>query len=155
MHRRIAREFARIEKKKFKKPLTEDEIYALIERFGKIIPQGSPMYGIGNRFQTISLSNCFVIGAPLDSYGAILQADEMLAQISKRRGGNGVDIENIRPAGTVSLITRLVRRQGTIPFCGRFSNTISEVGQNGRRGALMISQNIHHPESVILWDPES
>jgi ribonucleoside-diphosphate reductase alpha chain len=153
MHRRIAREFARIERKKFKKPLSEDTIFALLDRFGKIIPQGSPMYGIGNKHQTISLSNCFVVGAPLDSYGSILQCDEMLAQISKRRGGNGVDIENIRPAGTVTHNAARTAT-GTIPFCSRYSNTIREVGQNGRRGALMISQNIHHPESVIPWDPE-
>jgi ribonucleoside-diphosphate reductase alpha chain len=153
MHRRIAKEFARVEKKKFKKPLTEDQIFALIDKFAKIIPQGSPMYGIGNYFQTISLSNCFVIGAPLDSYGAILQADEMLAQISKRRGGNGVDIENIRPAGTITHNAARTAT-GTIPFCTRYSNTIREVGQNGRRGALMISQNIHHPESVIPWDDD-
>lgn len=154
MHRRIAKEFARIEKKKFKKPLSEDEIYQYLYRFKKIIPQGSPMYGIGNPFQTISLSNCFVVESPLDSYAAICKADEELAQIAKRRGGDGVDVANIRPSGAITHNAARTAT-GTIPFCGRFSNTIREVGQNGRRGALMITQSIHHPESVIPWDPET
>lgn len=151
MHRRLASEFARIESKKFKNPLSEEAIYGYFERFGKIIPQGSPMYGIGNKFQTISLSNCFVVEPPVDSYAGILKTDEELAQISKRRGGNGTDMENLRPAGTLTHNAARTAT-GTVPFCGRYSNTIREVGQNGRRGALMLTQSIHHPESVIPWD---
>lgn len=151
MHRRIAKEFARIEKKKFKTPLTEEYIYSLLENFGKIIPQGSPMYGIGNQHQIISLSNCFVIPSPEDSYAGICKADEELAQIAKRRGGDGVDIATLRPSGSVTHNAARTST-GTIPIMGRYSNTIREVGQNGRRGALMISTSIHHPESVIPWD---
>jgi ribonucleoside-diphosphate reductase alpha chain len=151
MHHRIAAEFARIEKKKFKKPLTEEEIFRYLDQFSKIIPQGSPMYGIGNTFQTISLSNCFVIPSPADAYSGIMKADEELAQIAKRRGGDGVDIATLRPAGTITHNAARTST-GTIPIMGRYSNTIREVGQNGRRGALMISTSIHHPESVIPWD---
>ena len=92
MHWRIVKEFARIESKKFKKPLTEKEIFGYLDKFERIIPQGSPMFGIGNDYQTISLSNCYVIEAPEDSYGAILKSDQQLVQISKRRGGVGVDL---------------------------------------------------------------
>lgn len=153
MHKRLAKEFARIEKKKFKKPLTEDYIYSLIERFSKIIPQGSPMYGVGNIYQIISLSNCFVINSPSDSYAGICKADEELAQISKRRGGDGVDISTLRPCG--SLTHNAARTStGILPIMGRYSNTIREVGQNGRRGALMLTSSIHHPESVIPWNDE-
>jgi ribonucleoside-diphosphate reductase alpha chain len=153
MHRRIAREFARIEAKKFKNPLSEEEIFSYIDRFGKIIPQGSPMFGIGNIYQTISISNCFVVPSAEDSYGGICKTDEELAQISKRRGGVGVDTENIRP---IHARTQNAARTSTglIPFMSRFSNTIREVGQNGRRGALMLSTSIHHPESVIPWDDD-
>lgn len=153
MHRRIAKEFARIEKKKFKKPLTEDEIFDLLDGFRHIIPQGSPMYGIGNKYQTVSLANCFVLESPLDSYGSILKTDEALVQISKRRGGNGIDVANLRPGGTVTHNAARTST-GTIPFCERYSNSTREVGQNARRGALMITQDIHHPESVIPWDNE-
>jgi ribonucleoside-diphosphate reductase alpha chain len=151
MHRRISKEFARIEKNKFKTPLTEDEIFGYLDKFNKIVPQGSPMYGIGNIYQTVSLSNCYVVEPPLDSYGSILKTDEELAQISKRRGGNGTDIAHIRPAGAPTKNAARTST-GTIPFCSRFSNTIREVGQSGRRGALMLTQSIHHPESVIPWD---
>ena len=153
MHWRIAKEFARVQKKKYKKPLTEDIIFSYLDQFAKIIPQGSPMYGIGNPYQTVSLSNCYVIDPPLDSYAGILKTDEELAQISKRRGGNGTDVENLRPAGTTTHNAARTST-GSIPFCTRFSNTIREVGQSGRRGALMLTQNIHHPESVIPWDDE-
>jgi ribonucleoside-diphosphate reductase alpha chain len=151
MHRRIASEFARIEKKKFKKPLTEDEIYSYLKGFEKIVPQGSPMYGIGNKFQFISLSNCFVVESPADSYSGICKIDEELVQISKRRGGVGVDISNFRPAGA---ITHNAARTSTgiTPLMTRYSNSIREVGQNGRRGAEMQSISIHHPESVKLLD---
>ena len=146
MHKRIAKEFARIEKKKFKTPLTEEEIFGLIDRFKLIIPQGSPMSGIGNDSQIVSLSNCFVVQSPLDSYGSICKTDEELAQISKRRGGNGADISNLRPAGTP---TQNAARSSTgiVSFSERFSNTIREVGQAGRRGALMLSCHVLHPQS--------
>lgn len=145
MHRRIAREFARVEKNKFKKPLTEDEIFALLDQFKYIIPQGSPMFGIGNPHQTISLSNCFLVESPVDSYSGILKSDEQLVQISKRRGGVGIDISNLRPVGT---ITQNAARTSTgiIPFMERYSNSIREVGQSGRRGALLISLSVHHPQ---------
>jgi ribonucleoside-diphosphate reductase alpha chain len=151
MHRRIAKEFARIEKKKFAKPLSEDEIFGYFDRFAKIVPQGSPMYGIGNNFQYISLSNCFVVDMPADSYAGICKIDEELVQISKRRGGVGVDISNLRPEGS---LTRNAARTSTgiIGFMERFSNSIREVGQNGRRGAEMQTISIHHPEAVKLLE---
>jgi len=153
-HWRIANEFARIEAKKFKKPLTAKQIFSYLDHFSKIIPQGSPMSGIGNPYQVVSLSNCFVLPSPLDSYAGICKTDEELVQISKRRGGVGTDIANLRPANAP---TRNAARTstGTIPFMSRYSNSIREVGQNGRRGAEMMTQSIHHPESVILWDPET
>lgn len=145
MHRRIAREFARIEKAKFKQPYTEEQIFEALEGFRRIVPQGSPMYGIGNPYQVISLSNCYVLSSPEDSYAGICRADEELVQISKRRGGCGLDLASLRPEGSV---TRNAARTstGTIPFAERFSNSIREVGQNGRRGALMLTQSIHHPD---------
>jgi len=151
MHRRIARELARIEAKKFKNPYTEEQIFSYLDKFGKIIPQGSPLYAIGNPYQVVSASNCFVVASPLDSYGGICKTDEELAQISKRRGGVGLDISNIRPA---KVLTKNAARTSTgiIPFMSRFSNTIREVGQEGRRGAEMLSCSIHHTESVIPWD---
>lgn len=147
MHRRIAKEFARIEAKKFDKPLSEDKVFSYLKNFERIIPQGSPMYGIGNPYQVVSLSNCFVAESPLDSYGGILHTDHQIAQVSKRRGGVGTDISHIRPSGTP---TRNAARSSTgiIPFLERFSNTIREVGQSGRRGALLTSISIHHPEVV-------
>jgi ribonucleoside-diphosphate reductase alpha chain len=151
MHRRLAKEFARIEAIKFKKPYTEDEIFSFFDKFEKIIPQGSPMCGIGNDYQITSLSNCFVVPSPIDSYGGIFYTDEQLAQISKRRGGVGTDISNLRPIGT---LTKNAARTstGSVTFAERYSHTINEVGQNGRRGAEMMSMSIHHPDSVILWD---
>jgi ribonucleoside-diphosphate reductase alpha chain len=149
MHRRIAREFARVEKQKFKHPLTEGEIFSYLDRFAKIVPQGSPMYGIGNKFQYISLSNCFVVESPQDSYSGICKTDEELVQISKRRGGVGVDISNFRPSGS---ITHNAARTSTgiTPLQERYSNSIREVGQNGRRGAEMQTISIHHPEAVTV-----
>lgn len=145
MHRRIAKELSRIEKKKFKKPLSEDEIFSYLDKFKKIIPQGSMMFGIGNKYQYCTLSNCYVINSPTDSYGGICQTDEQLVQISKRRGGNGTDISHIRPAGLpVKNSSRTTT--GIIPFMRRFSNSIREVGQGGRRGALMLTISIHHPQ---------
>lgn len=143
MHRRLAREFARIETK-YPNPLTERKIFELLSDW-KIVPQGSPMAGIGNETQIQSLSNCFVIESPQDSYGGILRADQEQAQIMKRRGGVGFDISNIRPRG---LQTSNAARttDGIGVFMERFSNTCREVAQNGRRGALMLTVDVHHPE---------
>lgn len=145
MHRRIAKEFARIEANKFAKPLTEDKIFSYLQGFKKIIPQGSPMYGIGNTDQYITLSNCYVLDPPEDSYTGIHWTDEQISHISKRRGGCGIDISKLRPNGSY---TRNSSRTSTgiIPFMERFSNSIREVGQGGRRGALMLTLSIHHPE---------
>jgi len=145
MHRRLAKEFARIEKNKFKQPYSEQEIFNALNKFNRIVAQGSPMYGVGNMYQTISLSNCYVLQSPEDSYSGICRADEELVQISKRRGGCGLDLATLRPEG--SLTKNAARTStGTIPFAERFSNSIREVGQNGRRGALMITQSIQHPD---------
>lgn len=145
MHNRIASELARIEKKKFKVPYSYDDIYSWIKRFGYICPQGSPMYGIGNPYQSVTLSNCYVIHPPLDSYGGIHKTDEQISQISKRRGGCGTDISFIRPKDTPTKNSSK-KSTGIIPFMERFSNSIREVGQDGRRGALMLTINVHHPE---------
>jgi len=131
MHWRLAKEFARIGKSKFKNPLTEQEIYNFFKNFEKIIPQGSPLYAIGNPYQYVSASNCFVVESPLDSYGGILKTDEELAQISKRRGGVGLDISNIRPNKSPTKNSSKTST-GIIPFMSRFFNTIREVGQDGR-----------------------
>lgn len=140
MHKRIAGEFARIESKKFKNPLSESEIYSYLDQFKYIIPQGSPMFGIGNDFQTISLSNCFVLQSPLDSYSSILQVDEQLVNISKRRGGVGIDLSNLRPAGTV---TKNAARTSTgiVSFMERYSNSIREVGQCIAKGQRVLTNN--------------
>ncbi len=147
MHWRIASEFARIEEKKFAKPLTKKDIFSYLDHFKKIIPQGSPMYGIGNNFQTISLSNCFVLTSPDDSYGGIMLADEHLVQISKRRGGCGLDISNLRPS-KVPTSNAAKTSTGIIPFAERYSHSIREVGQHGRRGALIITLSVHHPQII-------
>jgi len=128
MFRRVAKELARIEKNKFKKPLTEDEIFDYLDGFKRIIPQGGPLAGIGNPYQYVSISNCFVINPPVDSYSGICRADEDIVQISKRRGGAGTDLSYLRPAG--SSTTNAARTStGVIPFMERYSNTIREVGQ--------------------------
>jgi ribonucleoside-diphosphate reductase alpha chain len=145
MHKRIAKEFARIEKKKFNSPLPEDEIYDLLKNFERIVPQGSPMYGIGNRYQFISLSNCYVVESPLDAYGSIMESDENLVQISKRRGGVGIDISHLRPTGAPTKNAARTST-GVVSFAERYSNSIREVGQAGRRGALMVTLNVHHPD---------
>jgi len=147
MHRRLAKEFAKVEKK-FKNPLSEEEIFSLFDRFKYIVPQGSPMFGIGNKSQLVSLSNCFVIDC-VDSYGGICKADERLAQISKRRGGVGLDISPIRPKG-LSTNNSSLTTDGIGLFMERFSNTIREVGQHGRRGALLLSISVHHPEVMTF-----
>lgn len=144
MHCRIARELARVEKKKFKNPYSEEYIYSLLKDFGPIIPQGSPMYGIGN-LKYVTISNCYVLHPPIDSYGGIHRTDEELTQICKRRGGVGFDISHIRPAGMPTTNSSRTST-GIVPFMERFSNSIREVGQNGRRGALMITISVHHPQ---------
>ena len=144
MHRRLAKEFSRIEKK-YKNPMTEEEIYGLFKDFKFVIPQGSPMAGIGNDFQIQSLSNCFVIEPPWDSYGGILKTDQELVQIAKRRGGVGFDISSIRPKG-LSTANAARTTDGIEVFMDRFSNSCREVAQGGRRGALMITISVHHPQ---------
>jgi ribonucleoside-diphosphate reductase alpha chain len=145
MHKRLAKEFARIESKKFKDPISENKFFELLDRFKYVVPQGSPMFGIGNNNQIISLSNCYVVESPDDSYGGIMRTDEMLAQISKRRGGVGVDISKLRPAQ--APVKNAARSStGITSWMERYSNTIREVGQSGRRGALMLSINVAHKE---------
>ena len=146
MHHRLAREFARIESK-YPNPLTEDEIYDLFKDFAYVVPQGSPMSGIGNPHQVQSISNCFVLEPPHDSYGGILKTDQELVQIAKRRGGVGFDISTIRPRGrTTANCARTT--DGIEVFMDRFSNSCREVAQNGRRGALMLTISVHHPQIV-------
>lgn len=152
MHRRIAKEIARIEKK-YPNPYTEDEIFDLIKNFKYIIPQGSPMTGIGNNFQVASLSNCFVIGNGIDSdsYGSIMKIDEEQVQLMKRRGGVGHDLSNIRPKGSAVKNSALTST-GLVPFMERYSNSTREVAQDGRRGALMLSVSINHPDAEDFID---
>jgi ribonucleotide reductase alpha subunit len=145
MHKRIAKEFARVEKNKFKKPLTEEDIYNYFKDFKYIIPQGSGLSGIGDKYRYTSLSNCFVGRSPVDSYSGICKTDEEIVNISKRRGGVGIDISNLRPKGSATTNASKTST-GIVSFMQRFSNTIREVGQAGRRGALIITISIHHPE---------
>ena len=147
MHHRIAKEIARIETK-YVNPLSEDEIFNLIKNFKYIVPQGSPMAGIGNPFQLASLSNCFVIGnsGDSDSYGGIMKIDQEQVQLMKRRGGVGHDLSHIRPKGT-SVKNSALTSTGLVPFMERYSNSTREVAQDGRRGALMLSVSINHPDS--------
>ena len=144
MHRRMAKEFSRIEKN-YPNPMPEKEVYDLLKGFKYVVPQGSPMSGIGNPYQIQSLSNCFVIESPHDSYGGILKTDQELVQIAKRRGGVGFDISTIRPKG---LATGNCARttDGIEVFMDRFSNSCREVAQGGRRGALMLTISVHHPQ---------
>ncbi|MBE6310253.1 MAG: adenosylcobalamin-dependent ribonucleoside-diphosphate reductase [Bacteroidales bacterium] len=152
MHRRIAREIARIEKK-YQNPMSEDEVFDLIKNFRYIVPQGSPMSGIGNEYQVGSLSNCFVIGldGTPDSYGGIIKIDEEQVQLMKRRGGVGHDLSHIRPKGSPVKNSALTST-GLVPFMERFSNSTREVAQDGRRGALMLSVSIKHPDSEAFID---
>jgi ribonucleoside-diphosphate reductase alpha chain len=152
MHYRLAKEIARIEKK-YPNPLTEDELFNLFSHFRYIIPQGSPMTGIGNDFQIASLSNCFVIGMDgnADSYGAIIRIDEEQVQLMKRRGGVGHDLSHIRPKGSPVKNSALTST-GLVPFMERYSNSTREVAQDGRRGALMLSVSIKHPDSESFID---
>lgn len=144
MHKRLAKEFARIEKK-YPNPMSENEIFDLLDHFKYIVPQGSPMYGIGNDHYVQSLGNCFVIGSPYDSYGGILKTDQEMAQLMKRRAGVGTDISNIRPKGMPTK-NAAKTTDGIGVFMERYSNTCREVAQSGRRGALMLSNSINHPE---------
>lgn len=144
MHRRLAREFARIEAK-YPNPMSEEEIFTLLDKFKYIVPQGSPMSAIGNVDQVQSLSNCFVIKSPNDAYGSITRADEEMIQIMKRRGGVGVDISNIRPRG-VSVRNAAKTSDGIGIFMERYSNTTREVAQGARRGALMQTIDVRHPD---------
>jgi ribonucleoside-diphosphate reductase alpha chain len=144
MHRRLAREFARIEAK-YTNPMTEDEIFNLLDKFKYIVPQGSPMSAIGNPNQVQSISNCFVIDPPRDAYGSIARADENVLQIQKRRGGVGIDLSNIRPRG-VRVNNAAATSDGIGIFMERYSNTTREVAQSGRRGALMETISIRHPD---------
>jgi len=152
MHWRIAREIARIEKK-YTNPLNEEEIFELIRDFKYIIPQGSPMAGIGNNFQIGSLSNCFVIGneGQSDSYGGIMKVDEEQVQLMKRRGGVGHDLSHIRPKNSIVKNSALTST-GIVPFMERYSNSTREVAQEGRRGALMLSISIKHPDAEHFID---
>lgn len=152
MHRRLAREISRIEKN-YPNPLTEDELFELFRNFKYIVPQGSPMTGIGNEHQVASLSNCFVIGfdGDSDSYGAIIKIDEEQVQLMKRRGGVGHDLSHIRPQGSPVKNSALTST-GIVPFMERYSNSTREVAQDGRRGALMLSVSIKHPDSESFID---
>ncbi len=152
MHRRLAKEIARIEVK-YPNPLTEDELFELFRNFRYIVPQGSPMTGIGNNYQVASLSNCFVIGfdGEADSYGAIIKIDEEQVQLMKRRGGVGHDLSHIRPKGSPVKNSALTST-GIVPFMERYSNSTREVAQDGRRGALMLSVSIKHPDSESFID---
>ncbi|MBE6212914.1 MAG: adenosylcobalamin-dependent ribonucleoside-diphosphate reductase [Rikenellaceae bacterium] len=152
MHYRLARELARIENK-YGEPLSEQEIFDLLDHFRYIIPQGGPMTGIGNNLQVASLSNCFVIGHknPADSYGGIFRMDEEQVQLMKRRGGVGHDLSHIRPSGSPVLNSALTST-GIVPFMERYSNSTREVAQDGRRGALMLSISIKHPDAEKFID---
>ncbi len=153
MHRRIAKEIARIENK-YPNPLKEEEIYEALKGFNHIVPQGSPMAGIGNPFQISSLSNCFVVGNPegsSDSYGGILKLDQEQVQLMKRRGGVGHDLSNIRPSGSPVKNSALTST-GIVPFMERYSNSTREVAQDGRRGALMLTISIKHPDAEHFID---
>jgi ribonucleoside-diphosphate reductase alpha chain len=146
MHRRIAREIARIEQL-YVNPVEEETIYQLLRNFRFLVPQGSPMAGIGNNFQVVSLSNCFVIGVEgqADSYGAIMKIDEEQVQLMKRRGGVGHDLSALRPKGT-PVMNSAVTSTGILPFMERYSNSTREVAQDGRRGALMLTLSSRHPD---------
>lgn len=152
MHHRIAAEIARIEKK-YNNPVSEEDVFALLDHFRYLVPAGSPMTGIGNHHQIASLSNCFVIGIDgnADSYGAIMKLDEEQVQLMKRRGGVGHDLSGIRPKGSPVKNSALTST-GIVPFMERYSNSTREVAQDGRRGALMLSIAIRHPEAEAFID---
>lgn len=155
MHKRLAREIARVEKK-YANPLSEEEIYGLLKDFKYIVPQGGPMSGIGNDLQIASLSNCFVIGndGDSDSYGGIMKIDQEQVQLMKRRGGVGHDLSHIRPSGSAVKNSALTST-GLVPFMERYSNSTREVAQDGRRGALMLSVSIKHPDAEHFIDAKT
>lgn len=152
MHHRIASELARIERN-YPNPMSEEEIFDLIKDFRYIVPQGSPMAGIGNDFQVGSLSNCFVIGLDghPDSYGGIIREDEEQVQLMKRRGGVGHDLSHLRPKGT-PVKNSAITSTGLVPFMERYSNSTREVAQDGRRGALMLTVSSKHPDAEAFID---
>ncbi|MEN8250507.1 MAG: adenosylcobalamin-dependent ribonucleoside-diphosphate reductase [Bacteroidota bacterium] len=152
MHHRLAKEIGRIEAK-YPQPMLEEEVYDLIKGFKYLVPQGGPMTGIGNQFQIASLSNCFVIGneGNSDSYGGIMKTDQEQVQLMKRRGGVGHDLSHIRPSGSAVMNSALTST-GVVPFMERFSNSTREVAQDGRRGALMLSISIKHPDAEHFID---
>ena len=150
MHRRIASEIARVEAK-YPNARTEEEVLEVLNQFKYIVPQGSPMAGIGNPFQVSSLSNCFVIGSGADSYGGIAKADEEQVQLMKRRGGVGQDLSHLRPKGTPVMNSALTST-GIVPFMERYSNSTREVAQDGRRGALMLTVSVKHPDAEGFID---
>ncbi|GAI28429.1 unnamed protein product, partial [marine sediment metagenome] len=152
MHQRMAKEISRIEKK-YKNPLREELIYSVLKNFKYIVPQGGPMTGIGNNLQIASLSNCFVIGneGESDSYGGIMKIDQEQVQLMKRRGGVGHDLSHIRPSGSTVLNSALTST-GVVLFMERYSNSTREVAQDGRRGALMLTINIKHPDAENFID---
>ncbi|MFI3282717.1 MAG: adenosylcobalamin-dependent ribonucleoside-diphosphate reductase [Rikenellaceae bacterium] len=155
MHNRISSEIARIESK-YPNPLSKEEIFSLLDHFKYVIPQGGPMTGVGNTFQVASLSNCFVIGHknPADSYGGIFRIDEEQVQLMKRRGGVGHDLSHIRPMGSPVLNSALTST-GIVPFMERYSNSTREVAQDGRRGALMLSLSVKHPDAEKFIDAKT
>ncbi|MBQ6580788.1 MAG: adenosylcobalamin-dependent ribonucleoside-diphosphate reductase, partial [Alistipes sp.] len=155
MHHRIAAELERIENK-YPNPMKQDEIFSLLDHFRYIIPQGGPMTGIGNNLQVASLSNCFVIGNRnhADSYGGIFRMDEEQVQLMKRRGGVGHDLSELRPTGSPVLNSALTST-GIVPFMERYSNSTREVAQDGRRGALMLSLSVKHPDAERFIDAKT
>ncbi|MDE7376571.1 MAG: ribonucleoside-diphosphate reductase, adenosylcobalamin-dependent, partial [Muribaculaceae bacterium] len=152
MHHRIAGEIARIEEK-YPNPMSKEKAFEMLKDFRYIVPQGSPMSGIGNNYQVGSLSNCFVIGIDghPDSYGGIIRIDEEQVQLMKRRGGVGHDLSHIRPKGT-PVNNSALTSTGLVPFMERYSNSTREVAQDGRRGALMLTVSINHPDSEAFID---
>jgi len=151
MHHRLAKEFARIEKK-YPNPTSEEKIFELFDKFKYLVPQGSPMFGIGNDFSITSLSNCFVIGNGGDSYGSIMRSDEEQIQLMKRRGGVGHDLSHLRPGGSLANNSALNDMAGSVLYAQRFSNSTKEVRQGDRRGALMLSMSINHPDAERFID---
>lgn len=153
MHRRMAKEFARIEAK-YPNPMSEQEIYYLFKDFKYVVPQGGSMAGVGNDFVTTSLSNCFVIGneGQSDSYGGIMKIDQEQVQLMKRRGGVGHDLSHLRPRGMVANGAKLKGETGMTLYMERYSNSTREVAQDSRRGALMLSTSIKHPDAEAFID---
>ena len=146
MHNRLAKEFSRIEEK-YPNPMSRGEIFDLLDGFKYIVPQGSPMSGIGNNMQYNSISNCFVIGEEYDSYSGILKTDQEQIQLMKRRAGTGHDLSHIRAKGS-RVNNSALTSTGIVPFMERYSNSTREVAQDGRRGALMLTIDVNHPDSM-------